>query len=70
MSRTAALLIPIGSLALLVMIVAGCTELADPLNRQGSSASGNCLVCHTDQAILQANVEPDTSGVPEPEGEG
>ncbi len=49
----------------LAILAVGCSELADPLERPG----GNCIGCHTDQAILETVAEPDTTG-DEPEGEG
>ncbi|MBD3235145.1 MAG: hypothetical protein GF330_00385 [Candidatus Eisenbacteria bacterium] len=62
-SRTDQLL---GSLFLALAVFAvGCSELADPLERPG----GNCVSCHTDQAILETVAEPDTTSE-EPEGEG
>lgn len=54
-----------GILVVLALLTVGCTELADPLERPG----GNCVGCHTDQAILETVAEPDTTGE-EPEGEG
>ncbi len=48
-------------MVLLIMVV-GCAELADPLKRSGGGASSsNCVGCHTDEATLTAVAEPDTS---------
>ncbi len=68
MSRTAVSVVILSGFALLAMILSGCSELADPLEREGGP-SANCVSCHTNQAILQATAEPDTAGG-EPEGEG
>lgn len=58
----------VGILILLALVTVGCSELADPLKRQGGDGS-NCVACHTDQEILEANVEPDSSQGEDP-GEG
>jgi mono/diheme cytochrome c family protein len=54
----------------LLIMVAGCAELADPLKRSGGEASSsNCVGCHTDEDMLKAVAEPDTSEGDDP-GEG
>ena len=57
-------------LMVLLIMVVGCAELADPLKRSGGEASSsNCVGCHTDEATLRAVADPDTSEGDEP-GEG
>ena len=69
MSRTTVFVALLSALALLAVILSGCSELADPLERQGGP-SENCVSCHTDQALLVSTAEPDSSNGEEPEGEG
>ncbi|MBU1702056.1 MAG: hypothetical protein KJ970_01455 [Candidatus Eisenbacteria bacterium] len=58
-------------ISLVLMALAwGCSELADPPNRPGAGGSQNCISCHTNEAVLIAVAEPDTSSGEEPTGEG
>jgi mono/diheme cytochrome c family protein len=59
----------LGMWVVVMVLACGCTDLADPPNRPGAAGSQNCISCHTDQAILQAVAEPDTSSGEEPSGE-
>jgi mono/diheme cytochrome c family protein len=73
MNRFAAVMVSMAAIlvttALLALYPTGCTELADPLHRSGGDGSQNCVSCHTNQAILEATAEPDTTQE-EPQGEG
>ena len=57
------------ALAVVPVVLEGCSEVADPLNRPRGADAGACLDCHADQARLEATAVPDTSGG-EPSGEG
>jgi hypothetical protein len=55
---------------ILLALAWGCSERADPPNRPGAGGSQNCISCHTNEALLIAVAEPDTSSGEEPAGEG
>ena len=57
------------TLSVVLAILSGCSEVADPLKRPTGADSGACLSCHADEARLEATAEPDTLEE-EPPGQG
>lgn len=55
--------------SVVLALLSGCSEMADPLERKMGADDSACLECHTSQARLEATAEPDTSGG-EPPGQG
>jgi len=48
-------------LSLALPLLAGCSDMADPLERPARDGSSACIACHTSQTILAAAAVPGTS---------